>query len=84
MLQNDGAAPKEGGSTVQAPPEKEPEVEQACVPLPNTEQKLLLSLAAETWQSLHLRVSLVRTVWGTCGLKAWLLYPGAEIGGCCM
>ncbi len=44
----------------------------------------LLSPAAERWQSVQVLVSRARTVCGTCGLNAWLLKPGAEIGGCCM
>ena len=43
----------------------------------------LLSLAAETWQSLQVLVSVLRTVWAKCGAKAWLEKPLAEIGGCC-
>ena len=43
----------------------------------------LLSLAADRWQSLQVLVSVVRTVCGKCGAKAWLEKPIAEIGGCC-
>jgi hypothetical protein len=32
----------------------------------------LLSPWSEMWQSLHLRVSVFRTVCGKCVLKAWL------------
>ena len=43
----------------------------------------LLSFAAETWQSSQVLVSVLRTVCGKCGAKAWLEKPMAEIGGCC-
>ena len=35
------------------------------------------------WQSLQVLVSVVRTVCGKCGAKAWLEKPEAAIGGCC-
>ena len=43
----------------------------------------LLSPARETWQSVHVFVSLPRTVWGTKVLKAWPLNPSAETVCCC-
>ena len=42
----------------------------------------LLSFCWLTWQSVHCFVSVVRTVCGKCGAKAWLEKPAAEIGGC--
>ena len=44
----------------------------------------LLSSAAETWQSVQVLVSVLRTVCGKCGAKAWLEKPLADIGGCWM
>ena len=44
----------------------------------------LLSFSFVTWQLPQPCVSRERTVCGTCALKAWLEYPGDEIGGCWM
>ena len=42
----------------------------------------LLSSFADKWQSEQVLVSVVRTVCGKCGAKAWLEKPTALIGGC--
>ena len=62
VLHCDGMAPKDGGSTVQAPPVKAPAEEQACGPAPKTEQRLSLSLATEQRRWLGPRVEQVPPV----------------------
>ena len=44
----------------------------------------LLSLSLEIWQSVQVLVSVLRSVCGKWGAKAWELKPLAETGGCWM
>ena len=44
--------------------------------------RIIVVLLRDKWQSVQIFVSVVRTVCGKCGAKAWDEKPAALIGGC--